>query len=67
MTQYKSVFNTIGLSLNFGVIGINISEFIAKLDFNQVVSAIVLMLTVLWWLMKIYDQYILTKKHKKEL
>lgn len=58
--------NRIGVVLSVPAVGINLSEWLLKVNFSAVSTVLISVLAITWWLMKIYDQYITTRKRKKD-
>ena len=55
-----------GLTLNVPAIWLNVVEFTSTINVNKILTLLISVLAIIWWLMKIYDQYIITKKRKNE-
>lgn len=55
-----------GLTLNVPAIWLNVVEFTGTINVNKILTLLISVLAIIWWLMKIYDQYIITKKRKNE-
>lgn len=67
MIQNQLTFNFIGLQLNLSAIGFNLSAWLTHQNVNQILTIIISLLAISWWLMKIYDQYISTKMKKEKI
>lgn len=59
------VMNTIFAWVNFGAIYLNLKEWLFDMNVNQGLTYMISLLAIVWWFMKLYDQYV-TTKHKKE-
>lgn len=51
--------------INVGAIYLNVKEWLFDVNVNQGLTYFISLLAIIWWLMKLYDQYI-TTKHKKK-
>jgi hypothetical protein len=67
MIQNRLVFNFFGVPLNVSAIGFNLGAWLTHQNVNQILTIIISLLAISWWLMKIYDQYISTKIKKEEI
>lgn len=65
MSHYK-IFNFFGIPLNFGALGANIGVIVSHLEINTILTLTISALAIIWWIMKIYDQYIITRKRRAE-
>jgi len=61
----KVLFNLFGLSSNFTALYLNIGAWLFSISANKWLTIVISVLAIIWWLMKMYDQYLITKKRKK--
>lgn len=61
----KKATDFVFLNVNIGAIFLNVQEWLFDINLNKSLTIIISMLAVIWWIMKLYDQYV-TTKHKKE-
>jgi hypothetical protein len=54
-----------GKSINILAIYLNISEWLLSANFNKTLVLIISLMAIVYWAMKIYDQYIVTRKFKR--
>ncbi|WP_289054150.1 hypothetical protein [Carboxylicivirga marina] len=64
MFQNQLIFNIWGGTFNLGAIMLNISEMFSSTHINKTLTLIISCLAIIWWCMKIYDQYITTRAKK---
>jgi hypothetical protein len=55
-----------GKSINILAIYLNISEWLLSANFNKTLVLIISLMAIVYWAMKIYDQYIVTRKFKRD-
>lgn len=63
--KHNPLFNIVGIKLNIGAFYLNIREWLFHADFNKAITLLISILAIIWWLMKIYDQYDITNRRKK--
>ena len=56
----------IGVILNVPAFMLNIKAWLFSVNLNEVVTITISLLAIIWWCMKIYDQYLTTKKKKED-
>lgn len=61
----KKVTDFVFLNVNVGAIVLNVQEWLFDVNLNKTLTYLISLLAIIWWLMKLYDQYV-TTKHKKE-
>jgi hypothetical protein len=55
-----------GKSINILAIYLNVSEWLLSANFNKTLVLIISLMAIVYWAMKIYDQYIVTRKFKRD-
>lgn len=63
--KHNPLFNFVGINLNIGALFLNIQEWLYNADINKAITLFISFLAIAWWLMKIYDQYLITRKRKR--
>jgi len=58
--------NFVGVFLTIPSIIFNIENWILSANINFVLTVIISLLAIVWWVMKIYDQYLTTKIRKEK-
>jgi len=61
----KLFFNLFGIGSNASALYLNINEWLFSTSANKALTICISVLAIIWWLMKMYDQYLITKKRKK--
>ena len=64
MIQNQLIFNFWGGTFNLGAILLNMSDLLTSKHINMWLTLVISILAIVWWCMKIYDQYISTKQKK---
>ena len=67
MNNMKGLFNLFGISSNATALYLNIGEWLFSVSANKWLTIVISVLAIIWWLMKMYDQYLITRKRKKGL
>ena len=62
----SEAFNGTGWLSTIIAIWINFISWVTDVTFNQVLTVVISLLSAIFLLMKIYDQYLVTKKRKAE-
>ena len=58
--------NLLGIFLNVPALTLNIKSWLLQENVNLLLTLFISLLAIVWWAMKIYDQYLVTKKRKAE-
>ncbi len=66
MIQNRLAFNFVGIPVNIGAISFNLGEWLSDVHFNAILTLFISILAIVWWCMKIYDQFITTRNRKLE-
>jgi hypothetical protein len=61
----KLLFNLFGIGSNASALYLNINQWLFSVSANKALTICISFLAIIWWLMKMYDQYLITKKRKK--
>jgi hypothetical protein len=67
VNDMKVLFNLFGISSNATALYLNIGEWLFSVSANKWLTIVISVLAIIWWLMKMYDQYLITRKRKKGL
>lgn len=59
-----NVFDFFGKGSTLMAFIMNVSEWMFSANFNMVLTLLISVLAILYWIMKIYDQYLITKNRK---
>lgn len=62
----NDAFNGSGWFSTFLAIWLNMVSWLTEISFNQALTVIISLLSALFLLMKIYDQYLVTKERKRK-
>lgn len=62
----KSPFNLFGIGSNATALYLNLCEWLFSVGMNKLLTLVISLLAIIWWLMKMYDQYLITRKRKKD-
>lgn len=62
----KLLSNYLGLTLNIPAILLNVEGWLFSSNVNVMLTLFISLLAIAWWFMKLYDQYLITKKRKEE-
>jgi hypothetical protein len=61
----KLLFNLFGIGSNATALYLNINEWLYSVEINKWLTIVISLLAIVWWLMKMYDQYLITRNRKK--
>lgn len=66
-TQFTSLFNGIGISVVIPAFALNIKSWFFGASFNQFLTILLTVFSILFLIMKMYDQYITTKLKRQKM
>lgn len=58
--------NYLGIFLNVPALFLNVDSWLFSSNVNLILTLFISLLAIIWWLMKLYDQYLIIRKRKQE-
>jgi hypothetical protein len=62
---FKAIVETLGTGSTAGALFLNIKDWVTSLDVNVVLTLTISTLSIIYLIMKIYDQWLTTRQKKK--